>query len=174
MWRKISYLNLSLSLSLEKEEEGRFLSLSLSLSSRQPRSRANVTILFPLPLSDEPLPRIRDPYFPATSRHLRTGVPDSSRQRQMGHGLAIGRSLQAVPRTTGVRWVGQTRREIRAPSPPPFLPFQRFNGHTPGRCCALRNETLIGGNFAIRFSDRDERILVRKIPSMVGEIYSFN
>lgn len=117
------------------------------------------------------MPRIRDPYFPATSRHLRTGVPDSSRQRQMGHGLAIGRSLQAVPRTTGMRWVGQPRREIRAPSPPPFLPFQRFNGHTPGRCCALRNETSIGGNFAIRFSDRDERILVRNFSMLVRFIF---
>lgn len=55
----------------------------------------------------------------------------------MGYGLAIGRSLQAVPRTTGVRWVGQTQREIRASSP------SEIHAATHLVVVALRNKTEI-------------------------------
>lgn len=74
----------------------------------------------------------------------------------MGYGLAIGRSLQAVPRTTGVRWVGQTQREIRASSP--SFPFRDPRGHTPRRRCVAQQN----GNFAIRFS-KSRVILNRSI-----------
>ena len=58
----------------------------------------------------------------------------------MGYGLAIGRSLQAVPRTTGVRWVGQAQREIRASSP--SFPSE-IHAATHLVVVALRNKTEI-------------------------------
>lgn len=145
----------------------------ISSLSRQPCSTAVIIPSYRINLCR----RYSWPVFSGNVAPPTHRVPDSSRQRQMVRQwgtavpprivrLAIGRSLQAVPRNHRCTVGGQTQREIRASSPlPPSFPFRDSTGcdHTPRRCCAT---TM---NDSRKFFNSIE--IPRRNSSILGEMF---